>query len=240
MATDLRASRQPHPRRPRRRGRDPVVNRVYHLDRGYERVEEKLGACGAAIERITRLLMAEDARFEDGGETAASPPGARRRTTSPSSPRSCRTRSSQITEMRLDRKRRRFALLLNRFRWEDVARRRAPRPRLRTRAGRARRRGRDPRRHPRPRPHRPRHVLSLLALAFEPGEDGTGRLVLTLAGDGEIALDVECARSDLAGRHPPLYRPLEGPAHPPGVEECPTASAPTRPTSRRTSARSSR
>jgi UDP-N-acetylglucosamine 1-carboxyvinyltransferase len=28
-----------------------VVNRVYHLDRGYERVEEKLAACGARIER---------------------------------------------------------------------------------------------------------------------------------------------------------------------------------------------
>jgi hypothetical protein len=30
-----------------------VVSRVYHLDRGYERVEEKLGACGAHIERIS-------------------------------------------------------------------------------------------------------------------------------------------------------------------------------------------
>jgi UDP-N-acetylglucosamine 1-carboxyvinyltransferase len=29
-----------------------MVNRVYHLDRGYERVEEKLAACGAEIERI--------------------------------------------------------------------------------------------------------------------------------------------------------------------------------------------
>jgi UDP-N-acetylglucosamine 1-carboxyvinyltransferase len=28
-----------------------VVNRVYHLDRGYERLEEKLSACGADIER---------------------------------------------------------------------------------------------------------------------------------------------------------------------------------------------
>ena len=31
---------------------ETVVNRVYHLDRGYERVEEKLRACGAQIERI--------------------------------------------------------------------------------------------------------------------------------------------------------------------------------------------
>ena len=28
------------------------VNRVYHLDRGYERMEEKLAACGADIERV--------------------------------------------------------------------------------------------------------------------------------------------------------------------------------------------
>ena len=30
---------------------ETVVNRVYHLDRGYERIEEKLAACGARIER---------------------------------------------------------------------------------------------------------------------------------------------------------------------------------------------
>lgn len=28
------------------------LNRVYHLDRGYERIEEKLVGCGADIERI--------------------------------------------------------------------------------------------------------------------------------------------------------------------------------------------
>ena len=33
-------------------GGETLVNRVYHLDRGYERVEEKLGNCGAKIERI--------------------------------------------------------------------------------------------------------------------------------------------------------------------------------------------
>tara|TARA_B100000315_G_scaffold190384_1_gene180443 strand:+ start:36 stop:413 length:378 start_codon:yes stop_codon:yes gene_type:complete len=33
-------------------GGETVVNRVYHLDRGYERLEEKLAACGADIERI--------------------------------------------------------------------------------------------------------------------------------------------------------------------------------------------
>jgi len=31
---------------------ETVVNRVYHLDRGYERIEAKLAACGARIERL--------------------------------------------------------------------------------------------------------------------------------------------------------------------------------------------
>jgi UDP-N-acetylglucosamine 1-carboxyvinyltransferase len=31
---------------------ETVVNRVYHLDRGFERIEEKLAACGARIERL--------------------------------------------------------------------------------------------------------------------------------------------------------------------------------------------
>ena len=35
-------------------------------------------------------------------------------------------------------------------------------------------------------------MLSLLALDWQPGEDGTGRLTLVLAGDGAIAVDVEC------------------------------------------------
>ncbi len=33
-------------------GGETLINRVYHLDRGYERVEEKLRACGADIERV--------------------------------------------------------------------------------------------------------------------------------------------------------------------------------------------
>jgi UDP-N-acetylglucosamine 1-carboxyvinyltransferase len=32
---------------------ETTVNRVYHLDRGFERLEEKLGRCGARIERIS-------------------------------------------------------------------------------------------------------------------------------------------------------------------------------------------
>jgi UDP-N-acetylglucosamine 1-carboxyvinyltransferase len=51
MATDLRASVSLVLAGLAARG-ETIVNRVYHLDRGYERVEEKLAACGAAIERI--------------------------------------------------------------------------------------------------------------------------------------------------------------------------------------------
>lgn len=51
MATDLRASVSLILAGLGAEG-ETVVNRVYHLDRGYERVEEKLGACGARIERV--------------------------------------------------------------------------------------------------------------------------------------------------------------------------------------------
>ncbi len=51
MATDLRASVSLILAGLAAEG-DTVVNRVYHLDRGYEHVEEKLGAVGAKIERV--------------------------------------------------------------------------------------------------------------------------------------------------------------------------------------------
>ncbi len=51
MATDLRASVSLVLAGLAARG-DTIVNRVYHLDRGYEALEQKLAACGADIERI--------------------------------------------------------------------------------------------------------------------------------------------------------------------------------------------
>ncbi len=51
MATDLRASVSLILAGLAAEG-ETVVNRVYHLDRGYERLTEKLVACGADIERI--------------------------------------------------------------------------------------------------------------------------------------------------------------------------------------------
>ena len=52
MATDLRASVSLVIAGLAARG-ETIVNRVYHLDRGFERLEEKLGACGAQIRRLS-------------------------------------------------------------------------------------------------------------------------------------------------------------------------------------------
>jgi hypothetical protein len=92
------------------------------------------------------------------------------------------------SEMRWDRKHRRFALLLNRFRWEDAERRKAGFERVQSvllieDAMTVRSQGIDPRDGD--------TVLSLLSVTFEPGADGTGTVVLTLAGDGAVAVDVE-------------------------------------------------
>ncbi len=51
MATDLRASVSLVLAGLAASG-ETVINRVYHLDRGYERLEEKLAACGADIARV--------------------------------------------------------------------------------------------------------------------------------------------------------------------------------------------
>ena len=52
MATDLRASVSLVIAALAAEG-ETTVNRVYHLDRGFEQLEQKLGACGADIERVT-------------------------------------------------------------------------------------------------------------------------------------------------------------------------------------------
>ncbi len=51
MATDLRASMSLILAGLSAEGQT-IINRVYHLDRGFERLEEKLRACGALIERV--------------------------------------------------------------------------------------------------------------------------------------------------------------------------------------------
>lgn len=93
-----------------------------------------------------------------------------------------------VTEMTYDQKGRRFALLLNRFRWEDKGAARHAPERVQavlvfdTVLGVAtqgvRRADKD-------------MVLSLLAIDWEPSEAPSGHIVLTLAGDGAIRLDCE-------------------------------------------------
>ena len=52
MATDLRASMSLVIAALAANG-DTLVDRIYHIDRGYERVEEKLQGLGASIRRVT-------------------------------------------------------------------------------------------------------------------------------------------------------------------------------------------
>ena len=112
-----------------------------------------------------------------------------------------------ITEIRWQKGRRRLALLVNRFRWEyrDAAARsgrgfeRVQSLLVVDEALAARTQGID-------RSDRDT-VLSLLSLAFEPGEDGTGRVLLVLAGDGAIALDVEALEVTLKDGTRPYLAP---------------------------------
>jgi hypothetical protein len=114
-----------------------------------------------------------------------------------------------ITDMSWQPRHRRFALLLNRFRWEDKeAAERAGRAYERVRSLlvvegvlKVRSQGID-------RSDKDM-VLSLLDIAFEPGEDGAGRVVLVLAGDGAVALEVEALGVTLKD----VTRPYAAPSH---------------------------
>ena len=57
MATDLRASAGLVIAGLVARG-DTLVDRIYHLDRGYDRMERKLAAVGAQIERVRTVVDA--------------------------------------------------------------------------------------------------------------------------------------------------------------------------------------
>ncbi len=112
-----------------------------------------------------------------------------------------------ITEMRWQAAENRFALLVNRFRWED-----APAAEARGRAvervqallvfdavQRVASQGVDR--------SELDMVLSLLSVAFEPGEDAAGEVILTLAGDGAIRLSVEALEVTLKDVTRPYLAP---------------------------------
>lgn len=120
-----------------------------------------------------------------------------------------------VTEMSWRASERRFALLLNRFRWEDKSA-----AELRNRAyervqsmlvfdsvlGVASqgldRSDKD-------------LILSLLAIEFEPGLAGGGHIVMSLAGDGAIRLDVEAIDATLKDVTRPYRAPSgRAPSHP--------------------------
>ncbi|NRB20302.1 MAG: DUF2948 family protein [Rhodobacteraceae bacterium] len=148
-----------------------------------------------------------DATFEEGGEAPLNL-GAL-------SPEDLQVISSltqdavfPITEMRWQAAQNRFVLLLNRFRWEDSDSAKA--------RGRAYERvqsllvidtvlsvasqGVDR--------SDPDVILSLLELRFEPGEDGAGHVLLTLAGDGVLRLSVEALEVSLRD----VTRPYQAPS----------------------------
>jgi hypothetical protein len=118
-------------------------------------------------------------------------------------------------DMRFAQKRREFGMLLNRFRWEDrEAAERAGRPFERVRAVlmfRDVKAVRSQGIHQR----EDGTVLSLLSVGFVAGEDGMGKVVLTLAGDGVVELDVEALDATLRDVTRPYLAPSrKAPGHP--------------------------
>ncbi|KJZ20590.1 DUF2948 family protein [Loktanella sp. S4079] len=156
--------------------------------------------------------MTEDARFEDGKET---PLRLKALDADDLTIIAALTQDAVFpaAEMRWDRKTRRFALLLNRFRWEDSENtRRHGHERVQSVLAfedvtRVQSMGVDK--------SDPEMVFSLLSIGFTPGEDGTGRIEMTLAGDGAIALDVEALEVILRDVTRPYVAPSgKAPTHP--------------------------
>lgn len=147
-----------------------------------------------------------DARFEDGGEA---PLHLMARAAEDMAVLSALMQDAvlPVEEMRWDRRARRFALLINRFRWEDsdfaeVSGR--PYERVRSLVTiqdvlSVRSQGLDPREGD--------QVLEILSLGWRPGDDGTGHLLLTLAGDGAVEIAVETLEIHLTDVTRPYVAP---------------------------------
>ncbi|MEL6647389.1 MAG: DUF2948 family protein [Pseudomonadota bacterium] len=110
-----------------------------------------------------------------------------------------------MSELSWRPKERRFALLVNRFRWEDEGRERHGSERvqsvlvidnvLRVASQGVQRGDKD-------------MILSLMSVSFEAGEDASGQVHLTLAGDGAIRLEVEALEVTLKD----VTRPYRAPS----------------------------
>lgn len=158
--------------------------------------------------------MVEDAKFEDGGEA---PLRLRAEDADDLTVLAALVQDAVFpaNEMTWQSDQRRFAILLNRFRWEDQAKAEMSKRDfervqsvlvindvLKVQTQGVSRGDADT-------------VMSLLSIAFEAGKDGTGRIELTLAGDGVIALDVECLDVALKDVTRPYVAPSQSaPKHP--------------------------
>lgn len=154
--------------------------------------------------------MTDDARFEDGSEA---PLRLWAQDTDDLVAISALVQDSifPITEMRWQRGRRRFAILLNRFRWEDPKNTRSP-ERVQSlltveNVEKLQSQGVDLADKD--------QVLSLLSLSWEETEAPSGRLVLTLAGDGAFAVQAEALEVTLRDVTRPYVAPSKtAPRHP--------------------------
>lgn len=158
--------------------------------------------------------MSEDARFEDGGERPLNL-GALDDDDLKVISTLVQDAVFPITEMSWRPGEGRFALLLNRFRWEDVenAKRRGRAVErvqsllvfdtvLKVASQGIDRSDKD-------------MILSLLSVQFEAGEDGAGHIELTLAGDGGVRLAVEALDVTLKDVTRPYLAPSRHtPGHP--------------------------
>lgn len=151
--------------------------------------------------------MVDDALFEDGG---AQPLRLQAQDVDDLSVLSALLQDAifPITEMSWQPSQQRFGLLLNRFRWEDAtAAERRNRAFERVQAmlvigsvlsvasNGIDRSDRE-------------MILSMLAMNFTPTSDGAGRLEIVLAGDGAIALEIECIDINLKD----VTRPYKAPS----------------------------
>lgn len=158
--------------------------------------------------------MTGDARFEDGGGRALRL-RAEAADDVPVLAALVQDAVLTVADMLWQPKERRLALLLNRFRWEDRATAEAhgrPYERVRTvlvvggvtgvaSQGLDRNDGDA--------------VLSVLDLAWRPGEDAAGAVELTLSGDGAIRAEVECLDLTLTDVTRPYLAPSrKAPDHP--------------------------
>lgn len=115
---------------------------------------------------------------------------------------------AQVGDIRFAARPRTLSLVLNRFRWEDQAKKGGERVRaalqlsgvMAVQAKRLRREPKDA-------------VVSLMSIAFQPGEEPGGLVSLIFAGGGELSCTVECLDvmlADLGRPWPTRNRPEHG------------------------------